>query len=128
MTDLQQDRRPSLAAQTNDGVNGQDRQWPPQLIAELELLSSTIQYQLQDINKPLKIILGLSELLLARLETDDPLAVDLSALLQQAGRMSQTIKSVNGLIDQKHRRWKQLRGPRIQEYAELTTTAEGEVE
>ena len=102
------------------------------MIAELELLCSAIQQQVQDLNQPLTVILGLSELLLARVEADSPLATDLSVLVKQVDRISQTIATVNGLIDQKNRVWRQLGYSRLEspshEYAKLITTTEGGVE
>ncbi len=132
MTELYPNQRPGPAAPNNEQVTNQERQRTAAIIAELELLCSAIQQQVQDLNQPLTVILGLSELLLARFEADNPLAADLRVMVKQAGRMSQTINIANDLIDQKNRVWRQLGYSRLvsqsQDSAKLTTLTEGGVE
>jgi signal transduction histidine kinase len=135
MSQLQPESRFDLVAPIvpkNGRSNGQVDQQLERMVAELELLCSAIQRHIQDLNQPLTVILGLSELLLAGVEADSPLATDLRVMVKQAGRMSQTINVVNDLIDQKNRVWRQLGYSRLgspsQDSAKLTTLTEGGVE
>jgi F0F1-type ATP synthase delta subunit len=59
------------------------------------------------------VILGLSELLRPHIDPDSQLATDLATLTNQVERMSQTLKKVNGLVEQKNKLLNMLDAPQL---------------
>ena len=66
-----------------------------------EALLLTVNTVISELNQPLTVILGLSELLLAQIDRTDPIATDLVIISKQVNRMSEIIKGVNRLNDEK---------------------------
>jgi len=73
------------------------------ILSEIETLSLLVERNILDLTQPMTVILGLSELLRPHIDPDSQLATDLTALSKQVERMSQTLKEVNKLVEQKNR-------------------------
>ena len=66
-------------------------------ISEAEALLLTLATIVGELKQPLTVILGLSDLLLAQVEPEDPLATDLTTIAKQANRMGEIINGVDYL-------------------------------
>ena len=83
------------------------------ILSELERLSVLIERNILDLTQPMTVILGLSELLRPHINPDSQLATDLATLTKQVERMNQTLKKVNGLVEQKNKLLSMLDAPQL---------------
>ena len=66
-------------------------------VKEAETLLLAIDTAFGELKQPLTVLLGLSDLLLTRIDSDDPIAEDLANIVKQVNRMSSTINGVDYL-------------------------------
>jgi signal transduction histidine kinase len=66
-------------------------------VREAEALLMVIDSALGELKQPLTVILGLSDLLLARMDQNDSTAADLRTIAEQVKRISEIIKGVDYL-------------------------------
>jgi signal transduction histidine kinase len=83
-----------------EGINlledqNRDYKQPAPVTREEEALLLVIDASVHDLNQPMTVILGLSELLLSQVEPDSPFAEDLSTIVEEARRMGETIRGLS---------------------------------
>ena len=93
----------STIGQENDQQSLEKLQQRRELVTQLGAISSSIEQNVQGMTQPMTVILGLSELMLPRIEPGSDLAADLMAVTKQIKRMSQTVSEVNDLVEQRKR-------------------------
>jgi signal transduction histidine kinase len=94
---------PPAGAKNDQRVNPEKSDRLEGILSEIETLSLLVERNILDLTQPMTVILGLSDLLRPHIDPDSPLATDLTALSKQVERMSQTLKEVNKLVEQKNR-------------------------
>jgi signal transduction histidine kinase len=65
---------------------------------ESEAILCLVETIFGELSQPMTVVLGLSDLLLAKVDQDDPLAGDLTTLLRQANRISEIAEGINYVI------------------------------
>jgi signal transduction histidine kinase len=118
MAHLQHGKQPNGLAPPDGARNGQPvnpekSDQFKHILSELERLSVLVERNILDLTQPMTVILGLSELLRPHIDPDSQLATDLATLTNQVERMSQTLKKVNGLVEQKNKLLNMLDAPQL---------------
>ena len=70
-------------------------------IKEMEALLAVVNLAIHEMSQPVTVVLGLSELLLAKVNRNDPIVTDLTTIYKQVNRMSEIIKGIHRLSDEK---------------------------
>ncbi len=71
------------------------------IVKEVTALLAVIDLTIHELNDPMTVILGISELLRSQIDPDSPLAADFGTISQQINRMSEIVRGINQLNEHK---------------------------
>ncbi len=97
MYNSQLNTEPTLLEKQNGNHTYLDQaiQPSPNAAAEIEALLLLIETSVDELNQPMTVVLGLSELLLSHAASDTPLSKDLNIIAKEIRRMNEVLRGLN---------------------------------